>query len=579
MNAASDARLPSNSALAEQFELLADLMEIDGGDPFRVGAYRRAATRIRETSTSVALLALDLRAKELQGIGKTIEQKILEVVHDGEIHALTKRKSEVPVELAAFLRLPGLGPKTARRLWKELGISSIDALRVAAEAGSLRDLEGLGPKSEQNIIAALARPQAATAPGRVLLGVALGRLEEIAAALQAHPAAVQVSIAGSARRARETVRDLDLIATATEPAALIDAFCAQPQVVEVLARGETKATIVGPDGLSIDLRVVPPASYGNLLQHFTGSKDHNVALREAAVRRGLSVSEYAVSEIETGVAHSFASEEEVYAFLGYPWIAPELRENRGELEAALRGELPVLIDPAALRGDLHTHTTWSDGRDSLEAMVAAASERGYAYYAICDHSQRLREGGFERQAEAIARINEHAPLRVLRGVEANIRTDGTIDVADDELAQLDWVVASLHQSFERDGTKRVLAAMENPYVDCIGHPTARLIGARAGAALEIDRVIEKALETGTFLEINSQPDRLDLSDVHARAAAEAGVRLVINSDGHSTAALGNVLLGVSQARRAWLRAEDVVNTRSWAEIEQIRKPRPGSVAR
>jgi DNA polymerase (family 10) len=566
--------LPRNPDLAAQLDLLADLMELEGADNFRITAYRRAATRIRETGSSVAQLALEGRAKELQGIGKTIEEKIVQAIEDGEMHALTKRKSEVPVEVASFMRLPGLGPKTARRLWQELGITTIDALRAAAEAKQLRGLAGIGPKSEEKILAALAKPRAAEGPRRGLLGTTLPKLRAIAAELSAHPAALQVSIAGSARRYRETVRDLDLIATATDADALLGAFCSAPWVVEVAARGGTKATVVAQDGLRFDLRVVPPEAYGNLLQHFTGSKDHNVALREAAVRRGLSVSEYGIAEVETGEVHAFATEEEVYRFLGYDWIPPELRENCGELEAARKGELPKLVELADIRGDLHTHTTWSDGKDTLEAMVACAVEKGYEYYAICDHSQRLRGDLLARQTEAIDVLQERVSLRIVKGIEVNIRADGQLDVADDDLAAREWVVASVHSSFDKDATGRVLAAMENPYVSCIGHVTNRKIGKREPAAVDVERVIEKALETGTFLEINSQPDRLDLTDVHARAAREAGLKLVIDSDGHQLAALDYVELGVGQARRAWLTKQDVVNTRTWKQIERMRKKRP-----
>jgi DNA polymerase (family 10) len=367
------------------------------------------------------------------------------------------------------------------------------------------------------------------------------------------------------------VRDLDLIATATDADALIDAFCSAAWVVEVAAQGPTKATVVGHDGLRYDLRVVPPESYGNLLQHFTGSKAHNVAMREAAVRRGLSVSEYGIAEVETGEVHSFADEEEVYAFLGYAWIPPELRENGGELEAARNSALPRLVELRDLRGDLHTHTTWSDGKDTLEAMVGRAVEKGYAYYAVCDHSHRLRDGRLELQAEAIEALNALVPLQILRGIEVNIRTNGELDVSDDDLAGLDWVVASVHNGFDKDPTGRVLAAMEHPYVDCIGHVTNRKIGKRAPSNVDVERVIEKALETGTFLEINSQPDRLDLKDVHARAAREAGLKLVIDSDGHQLAALDYVELGVGQARRAWLAKSDVVNTHTWNQIQRLRK--------
>lgn len=549
-------------------------MEVEGADGFRIGAYRSAAARIRDTPSSVAELALAGKAKQLQGIGKTIEGKIVEVVEDGEIHALTKRKAEVPAELASFLRLPGMGPKTARRLWQELGITTVAALKAAADAGQLRGHAGIGPGTEAKIAEALAKPKAAEGPRRSLLGNTLPKLRAVVQALQEHPASVEVSLAGSARRMRETVRDLDIIATATDPQALIDAFCSLPLVVDVAAKGSTKATVVAHDGARYDLRVVPPESYGNLLQHFTGSKNHNVALREDAVRRGFSVSEYSVTEVESGEEHHFAREQDVYRFLGYDWIPPELRENGGELAAARKDELPKLVELKDLRGDLHTHTTWSDGKDALELMVATAIGRGYAYYAICDHSHRLRGDLLKKQAGAIDALNETvAPFRILKGIEANIRVDGTLDVEDEDLATLDWVVASVHARFDDRPTERVLAAMENPYVDVIGHLTGRKIGKRNPSPIDVGRVIEKALETGTFLEINSQPDRLDLSDVHARAAREAGLKLVIDSDGHQVAALDYVELGVGQARRAWLTKDDVVNTRTWKQIEKIRKKR------
>ncbi|HEY6961221.1 MAG TPA: DNA polymerase/3'-5' exonuclease PolX [Gaiellaceae bacterium] len=568
------ADLPRNDALADQFDLLADLMELEGADSFRINAYRKASARIRETPTSVAQLALEGKAKLLQGIGKTIEAKIVEVVDDGEIHALTKRKADVPAEVATFMRLPGLGPKTARRIWKELGITSVEALKAAAEAQQLRGHAGIGPGTEEKIAAALKRPKAAEGPRRSLLGTTLPKLRAVVQVLREHPASVEVSLAGSARRMRETVRDLDIIATATDPQALVDYFCALRWVVDVAAKGPTKATVVSHDGLRFDLRVVPPESYGNLLQHFTGSKHHNVALREDAVRRGFSVSEYSVTVVETGEEHTFASEAEVYRFLGYEWIPPELREDGGELAAARKGELPALVELADVRGDLHTHTTWSDGKDSLEAMVEAAIARGYDYYAICDHSQRLRGDLLHRQGEAIDALNELVkPFRILKGIEVNIRADGSLDVDEDVLRTRDWVVASVHSRFDHDPTERVCAAMESPYVDCIGHLTNRKIGKRQPSPVDVEKVIEKALETGTFLEIDAQPDRLDLTDVNARLAREAGVKLSIDSDAHEIGALDFVELGVGQARRAWLTKDDVLNTRTWKQIEKLRKKR------
>jgi DNA polymerase (family 10) len=569
------AELPRNDTLAAQFDLLGDLMELQGADSFRVNAYRKAAARIRETPASVAQLALDGKAVKLQGIGRTIEAKIVEVVDDGEIHALTKRKAEVPEEVARFMRLPGLGPKTARRIWQELGITTVDALKAAAEAQQLRGHAGIGAGTEQKILTALEQPQATEGPRRALLGTTLPKLQAVVEVLREHPASVEVSLAGSARRMRETVRDLDIIATATDPHALVDYFCSLAWVVDVAAKGPTKATVVSHDGLRFDLRVVPPESYGNLLQHFTGSKHHNVALREDAVRRGYSVSEYSITVVETGEEHRFATEAEVYRFLGYDWIAPELRENGGELAAARSGTLPQLVELSDLRGDLHTHTTWSDGKHSLEQMVEAAIARGYSYYAICDHSQRLRGELLHQQSEQIDALNELVkPFRILKGVEVNIRPDGTLDMTDEELATRDWVVASVHSRFDHDPTGRVLAAMEHPYVDCIGHLTGRKIGKRQPSPVDVERAIEKALETGTFLEIDSQPDRLDLTDVHARAAREAGLKLAVDSDAHETGALAYVELGVGQARRAWLTSDDVLNTRTWKQIEKLRKARP-----
>ena len=373
------------------------------------------------------------------------------------------------------------------------------------------------------------------------------------------------------RRRRETFRDLDLIATATDPAALTAAFVALPLVAEIVAHGDTKATVISGNGLRFDLRVVPPESFGNLLQHFTGSKEHNVALREDAVRRGFSVSEYGITTVGHGEVFTTEREEEVYAHLGYQFIPPELRENTGELEAAREGGLPRLVELGDLQGDLHTHSTWSsDGKATLEEMAGAARARGYRYLVMTDHSHYLRDGRLELQAAAIAELNGRSkPFRVLHGIEANIKADGTLDTSDEELAGLDWVIASLHTSFDRNPTERILAAVENPHVDCIGHLTGRKLSRREGADIDVERVVERCVATGTALEIDSQPDRLDLRDVHARLAGEAGVRVCIDSDAHSAAALGYVEYGVAVARRAWLTREQILNTRSWREIEKL----------
>ncbi len=564
--------LPRNDELADQLELLADLSELEGEDSFRVLAYRRAATRIRETGGPVAQLALDGKAKNLTGIGTTIEQKIVEVVELGEMKALTKRKAIIPEEVVKFTRLPGLGPKTARRIWQELGVTTLEELKQAAEQERLRVLAGLGAKSEAKILEALAQAPPAPRESRRLLGEGLPAVLAVVSVLREHPAAVKVSEAGSVRRRRETFRDLDIIATSTDPSALIDYFTKLVWVADVVAKGDTKATVISNDGLRFDLRVVPPESYGNLLQHFTGSKEHNLALREGAVRRGFSVSEYGVTTVETGEVFTAADEEALYSHLGYAYIAPELRENGGELKAARARDLPILVERADLRGDLHAHSTWSDGKASLAEMVVAARGLGHEYLAMCDHSQRLRNGKLRAQWAEIDALNERlAPFRILKGIEVNIRANGELDVEDELLAPLDWVMASVHSSFDNDPTGRVLHAMESPHVDCVGHLTSRKIGKRDPSTIAVEKVVGHALETGTFLEINSQPDRLDLRDAHARLAGEAGLMLVVSSDGHSAGALGYVDLGIAQARRAWLTKEQILNTRPWAEIERLRK--------
>ncbi len=565
--------LPRNAALADQLDLLADLSEILDEESFKVIAYRRAATRIRESAVPIAELALEGKAKELPGIGKTIENKVVEVVNDGEMHALTKRRELVPAGVVDFLRLPGVGPKTAARFWTQLGLTTLDGLKTAAQDGRLRDLSGMGARSEEKILKALEAGAGDREEERHLLAKALPAVRRVLAELEVHPAAIAVSEAGSIRRRRETVRDLDLIATSSDAPALIGAFCGGKWVSEIVARGDTKATVVGHDDLRFDLRVVPRECFGNVLQHFTGSKDHNIALREEAQRRGFSISEYGVTTVETGEVVTHATEDELYAYLGYRGVPPELREGTAEIAAAREDTLPNLVELRDLRGELHCHSTWStDARASIEEMATTAKARGYRFLCVTDHSHYLRDGRLEAQWEEIDELNGRLKsFRVLRGIEVNIRADGSLDVEDDVLAQLDWVVASLHTSFDRSPTERILGVMDNPHVDCIGHLTGRRLLKREGAAVDVERVVERAVETGTALEINSQPDRLDMRDTHARLAGEAGVRIPITTDAHSVGALGYAELGVAQARRAWLTKDQVLNTRSWREIERLRK--------
>src|SRR2546421_5508441 len=538
MIAAMAQTLPRNADVAEQLELLSDILEREGEAAYRLLAYRRAAALVREQSGLVAELALEGKAKELPGIGKTIEGKIVEIVNEGEIRALTKHKALVPPGVVQFTRWPGCGPKTARKIWQELGVTTVADLKAAAKAERLRVLPGIGAKLEERIVKELSGKRKAPEEVRPLLGVGLPAVQAVVTVLRAHPAALEVSEAGSVRRRKETFRDLDVIATASEPAALTDYFTKLRWVEKVAARGESKATVVSNDGLRFDLRVVPAGLYGNLLQHFTGSKHHNVALREDAVRVGFSVSENGVKDVESGEVFKTGSEEALYEFLGYQYIPPELRENLGELEAARNGELPELVELSDLRGDLHAHSTWSsDGKNSIGEMAAEAKSRGYSYLAITDHSHYLRDGRLEAQAREIDALQgQLGRFRLLKGIEVNIRADGSIDVDDETLAGRGLGVPPLAPALDQKPPPRGISAMENPNVDCLRHLTARQNKRRRPADIDLARVFEAALATKTFLEINSQPDRLDLRDGHARAAAEAGGGLSLSGGAPSAGA-------------------------------------------
>jgi DNA polymerase (family X) len=568
-----------NGEIAEAFEELASLYELDGAVVYRVVAYRNAAKAIREAGVSVAELARQGRVEQLAGVGKTIAEKIDVLLETGSIPSADKLKARIPSGLIAVTRIPGLGPKRARLLYEHLGVSSLDDLRAAAEQGRLKDVPGFGAKAEENVMAALAAGADGRPKARMILSKALTVGEELAAGLRDHPAALKVELAGSARRQADTVKDLDIVVAAADPAALVEHFCSLQAVDVVHSSGEAGAKVLTHSGLPVDLRIVPDEAFGNLLQHFTGSGRHNEALRTAAVKRGLHVSEYGIADDASGEASAGATEKEVYERLGMQWIPPELRENRGELDAAREGRLPDLIELEDIRGDLHMHTTLSDGHASIEEMAAAARELGYDYVAITEHSASHGFGN-DVQPRELLRQGEHIRaleldgIAVLPGTETNVMPDGSLDYADDVLEQLDWVIASLHTSFrvsEKEQTERMLRAMEHPLVDAIGHPTGRLLERREAYAIDIDRVIEKAVETGTFLEINANPDRRDLNDVYAKAAAEAGVMLLIDSDAHWPRTLANMRYGVATARRAWLTAAQVANTRPWAELDKLRK--------
>jgi DNA polymerase (family 10) len=578
---------PTNSEIAEALDELGDLYELDGAVIYRIVSYRNAAKAIRDATVSVTALAREGLATELAGVGSIIQEKVLALADDGEIPAAVKLRAKFPPGLLELTHLSGLGPKRARRLYEELGIDSLDSLAHAATAHRIRELKGFGPKAEQTLLtaaqAASARAAAAGENGggsRIALDRALTIADQLVAALRQHEASERVELAGSARRMTDSVKDLDVIATAHDPLALATAASRLELVESSNKPGEAGVRLRTHTGLDVDLRIVSPDQFGNLLQHFTGSKQHNMALRASAVRKGLHVSEYGVLDDMTGETHRCETEQQVYALLGMDYIEPELRENRGELEAAARHQLPPLVEAADLRGDLHCHTTASDGTASIAEMARAARAAGYEYLAITDHSAvvgtRLDPEGLSEHIEAIRALSgtdEVDGITLLAGSEVNITPDGSLDYDDDVLAELDWVVASVHSSFAMDAptmTGRVVRAIENPLVDVIGHLTGRKIERRPPYELDFEAVLDAAGRSHTMLEINSSPARRDLDDPHARAAAQAGVGIVINCDAHRTGGFEVVRYGVATARRAWLGPEAVLNTRPWAELSALR---------
>jgi DNA polymerase (family 10) len=575
----------SNGAIADALEELGDLYELDGAIVHRVLAYRTAAKSVRESSVSVAALARQGRASELPGIGATLQQKIQALLESGEIPAAQKLRAKFPAGLVAVTRLPGLGAKRARLLHSELGVDSLEKLREVALAQRIRTVRGLGPKLEERVLAALEQGAGERVEPRLLLPKAIELGERLAAGLgELGGEGTHVQIAGSARRLADSVKDVDLVAVTNRPTTLAKSFGKLELIASVGSAGKAGARGRTHSGFSVDLRIAKPAQLGNLLQHFTGSGRHNAALREAAVRRGLHVSEYGLLDDAIGRTRTCATEQEVYELLGLSYIEPELRENRGELDAAqLDGGsgLPALIELGDIRGDLHSHTIASDGHNTIEEMALAARELGYEYLAITDHSATHGFGNdvspeqLRRQIELVHEANERVEgIELLAGSEVNILPDGSLDYEDELLDRLDWIIASAHTSFgmdERAMTERIVAAIEHPLVDAIGHPTGRKIDQREPYALDLEAVFAAAARTGTMLEINANPDRRDLSDVNARAAVRAGVTLLIDSDAHRTRTLQNMRWGVATARRAWLTRDHVANTRPWGVFQRLRK--------
>ncbi|MFF8995895.1 DNA polymerase/3'-5' exonuclease PolX [Streptomyces sp. NPDC014983] len=544
----------------------ADLIAITGGDAFKARAYAKAARAIGGFPGDVGKLDED-GLREIPNVGRSIAGKVVEYLRTGKVAAVEERRARIPAGVRELISIPTLGPKKALRLYEDLHISSVSELAAAIEADRLADLKGFGEKTQENIRHGIELLQKAGA--RVPLAPALETAEEIVEALKAVTGCGRCAYAGSLRRMRETVGDLDILVAAKRSGPFMAALCELPGTAEVIARGTKKTSVRTRKGLQVDLRVLPPKSWGAGLQYFTGSKAHNIRTRTIAVHRGLKLSEYGVFDAESGESVASRTEEEVYARLGLPWIPPTLREDRGEIEAALRGELPEVVTERDVRGDLHTHTDLTDGLASLDAMVEAAARRGYAYYAVTDHApdlymQRMTDEKILAQRERVRELDgRHRRMRLLHGTELNIGPDGGLDWPDEFLAGFDLCVASLHSRFDlgrKAMTRRLVRAVENPYVNVLGHPTTRLIGRRAGVDADWDEVFAACARTGTALEVNAQPDRLDLGDEDILRARTHGVRFAVNTDAHSVPQLAQLRYGIGTAQRGWLTPDDVINT-------------------
>lgn len=558
----------SNFDLARLFYEMASLLEVRGESVFRIRAYQRAAQTLETLSEDVGEVAARGALQTLPGIGKDLAAAIKEYLATGRMARLASLREGLPPTFLSLLEIRGLGPKTARALFEQLGIASVEQLEEACRSQRIIGVAGVRERTCANILASIAEWKAGRT--RVLLPAARAIAAQVAQALRARGGVDRLEIAGSLRRMRETVKDVDLLVTSTEPARVIETLVSLPSVVAVTGRGETKAAVRHQDGLAIDLRVVEPAAFGAALQYFTGSRDHNVRLRQLAMKRGLKLSEYGVFDEATGARVAGATEEEVYAAVGLPFIPPELREDGGEVDAAREGRLPRLVEPRDLRGDLHAHTDWSDGHHSLDALVAAAEARGYEYIIVSDHSRSLsiaRGLSLDQLRAQRSRIRELQPrhrIRILTGSECDILEDGRLDFPDEMLAELDVVLGAVHSRFKQsraEMTARIVRALGHPHVDILAHPTGRRIGTRDPYDVDMEAVFAAARTHGKAIEINASPERLDMSDVHARRAAELGIPVAINTDTHYLSNLDWTELGCAVARRAWIGPEQVLNTR------------------
>lgn len=556
----------TNDEVAQLLRLIADMLEIKGEVIYKSLAYRKAADNIEALGRDINELWRKDMLRQIPGVGEALEKKLKELLSTGRLGYYEELQEEIPVGVVSLLSIPEVGPRTAKLLWQSLGALSVADVEGAARAGKLRGLPGLGARSEQRILDGIESLYRRST--RIPLGVAWPIAQELVEALR-HELRVQtVEPVGSLRRMRDTIGDIDLLAACDQPERATDIFVSLPQVAEVLSHGPTRASVRLHNGLQVDLRALEPERYGSLLQYFTGSKDHNVTLRALAQRQGLSLSEYGFKRADKEIL--CRTEEEVYATLGLPWIPPELREDRGEVQAAQAGALPTLVEQKDIRGDLHVHTNWSDAAATLDEMAAAARRLGYEYLVISDHTQSLGVANgldvkrLREQRAEIERLNEgFSEFRLLQGAEVEIRADGSLDYSDDVLGELDVVIASVHSALRQDQetiTNRVVRAMRNPHVHILGHPSGRLLGQREATRLDLDRVLQVAAETGTILEVNATPNRLDLDDVHIRQAIHLGAELAINSDAHNTDGLEAMAYGVATARRGWAEARHIVNT-------------------
>ncbi len=555
-----------NSEVANKFNKVADLLDIQGANQFRIRAYRNAARKINNLSRNLyEMVENGEDLTQMSGIGEDLAGKIKEIIETGELEQLKQLEQELPPELPQLLNIPGLGPERVGDLYQKLGVESKQDLEKAVEQGKVRELEGFGEKTEQNIQNALSKK---SQKKRTRLVLAEELVEPLVSYLEANESISKVEVAGSYRRKKETVGDIDILVTSGKGREIIDYFTQYEDVTEIDSRGETKSTVILRTGMQVDLRVVPAKNFGAALLYFTGSKEHNIRLRNLAIKENLKINEYGVFEGDKQIAGK--TEKEIYNILNLPLIPPELREARGELEAAQKGELPDLVTNDDIKGDLQMHTTDSDGEDSLKKMAQAAADKGYEYIAITDHSaymgitQGLDEEGLAKQIEELNTINkELESLEILKGMEVDILEDGSLDLPESSLKKLDLVTCSIHSKFNLPPdkqTERILSAMENPYFHIFAHPTGRIINVREPYKYDLEKVMKKAKEKNIALEINAHPARLDINDIYAKMAKELGVKITISTDAHSTEELKFMRFGINQARRGWLEAKDVLNT-------------------